>query len=67
MAGGFGGFLAGLGLQAGYADIYGQQFQQNQAKTQLLQADAQKDKLQAQQMQQHQAPHTESKPPAPKH
>ena len=51
MAGGFGGFLAGLGLQAGYADIYGQQFQQNQAKTQLLQADAQKDNLQAQQMQ----------------
>ena len=49
---GLGGFLTGLGLQMGYNDLYGQQFQQQQAKTQLLKAEAEKDQLQAQQMQQ---------------
>lgn len=52
MAGGIGGFLTGLGIQMGNDSIYGQQFQQNQAKTALLKADAEKDQMQAQQMQQ---------------
>jgi hypothetical protein len=47
-----GGFLQGLGLAYGRDLIYGQQFDQNQAKTQLMQAEAQQANLQTQQMQQ---------------
>lgn len=47
-----GGFLQGLGLAYGRDLIYGQQFEQKQAQTDLLKTEAQQAQMQTQQMQQ---------------
>lgn len=47
-----GGFLQGLGLAVGRDMIYGQQYEQKQAQTDLLKTEAQQAQMQTQQMQQ---------------
>lgn len=47
-----GGFLQGLGLSLGNDLLYGQQYQQNQARTELMKAEADQAQMQSQQMQQ---------------
>lgn len=48
----FGGFLQGLGLAYGNSLIYGQQFEQNKARTELLKTEAERAQMQTRQMQQ---------------
>lgn len=52
-----GGFLQGLGLAYGRDLIYGQQFEQKQAQTDLLKTEAQQAQMQTQQMQQQMKTH----------